>query len=102
MNKIFKYVAFPFLIMGLLMSCLSLDVQVNSELTPDVYPQTTAQFNSVTGPVYPTLRNSYSVDVFFLQTLSSDEAILPAFGGNYYDGDKYEQLHKHSWTKDNA
>jgi hypothetical protein len=34
--------------------------------------------------------------------LSTDEAILPARGGNWYDGARYEQHHKHTWNRDNA
>ncbi|HTI11444.1 MAG TPA: RagB/SusD family nutrient uptake outer membrane protein [Puia sp.] len=102
MKRILIYINFSLLLLGSLSSCHKVEVAINSELTPDVYPQTAAQFNSATGPVYVALRGNYSVDYYFLQTLSSSEAILPAFGGNWYDGDKYEQLHKHSWNKDNA
>ena len=102
MKRILKYISFSLLLAGALSSCHKVDVAINSELTPAVYPQTAAQFSSATGPVYVALRGNYSVDYYFLQTLSSNEAILPAFGGNWYDGDKYEQLHKHTWNKDNA
>lgn len=102
MRQILKYISLPLLLLGALSSCHKVDVTINSELTPSVYPQTAAQFASATGPVYVALRGNYSLDYYFIQTLSGNEAILPAFGGNWYDGDKYEQLHKHSWNKDNA
>lgn len=102
MKQIKKYIGFLVLLAGAFTACHKVEVPITSELTPDTYPQTASQFNSVTGPVYTAIRSSYSIDYFFIQTLSSDEAILPAFGGNWYDGDKYEELHKHKWTKDNA
>jgi hypothetical protein len=102
MKQIFQYTLLSVLLLAGLSSCHKVEVAITSELTPAVYPQTAAQFTSATGPVYVALRGNYSVDYYFLQTLSSNEAILPAFGGNWYDGDKYEQLHKHNWNKDNA
>lgn len=102
MKQILKYISMPLLLLGAMSSCHKVEVAVTSELTPDVYPKTAAQFVSASGPVYVAFRANFFPDYFFLQTLSGNEAILPAFGGNWYDGDKYEQLHKHTWNKDNA
>lgn len=102
MKKIIKLLIVTASVVGLLSSCHKLDVKVTSELTPDAFPVTAAQFSSVIGPVYTAFRSNYSVDYWFLQSLSSDEAILPAFGANWYDGNKYQELHRHTWTKDNA
>ncbi|HEY4150044.1 MAG TPA: RagB/SusD family nutrient uptake outer membrane protein [Chitinophagaceae bacterium] len=102
MKQLLKYISLPILAMALTPSCHKVDVAVTSELTPADYPLTASQFVSASGPVYVALRANYFPDYFFLQTLSGNEAILPALGGNWYDGDKYEQLHKHTWNKDNA
>ena len=85
-----------------LYSCHDLDVPVTTQLTPDVFPQTTAQFVQAAGPTYNSFRQSFAVEYWFLQSLSTDEAILPARGGNWYDGGRYEQHHKHTWNRDNA
>jgi hypothetical protein len=69
-----------------LYSCHDLDVPVTTQLTPDVFPQTTAQFVQAAGPTYNSFRQSFLTDYWFLQSLSTDEAILPARGGNWYDG----------------
>ena len=82
-------------------SCHKLDVVSNSEYTPAVFPQTEAQFQSVIGPIYTHLRNLYQ-GYQMTEMLSTDEGILPAYGGNWYDGNKYQELHRHTWTKDNA
>ena len=102
MKKIIKLLVITVSIGGLLSSCHKLDVKVTSELTPETFPVTASQYASVIGPVYTAFRNDYSVSYWFLQSLSSDEAILPAFGANWYDGNKYQELHRHTWTKDNG
>ena len=84
-----------------LSSCQKLDVEVKTQLTPETFPQTQQHFVQLTGQVYAQLRG-ISVEYFFLQSLSTDEAIMPARGGNWYDGGRYEQHHKHTWDKDNA
>lgn len=87
---------------GGLTACHKLDVSPQSQIPSNVFPQTEAQFQSVIGPLYTQLRSVYSVDYWFTQSCSTDEAILPAYGGNWYDGGKYMELHNHLWTKDNA
>lgn len=85
-----------------LMACHNLEVPVTTALTPDVFPQTPAQFVQAAGPTYNSFRQNFALEYWFLQSLSTDEAILPARGGNWYDGSRYEQHHKHTWTPDNA
>ncbi|MBI1343103.1 MAG: RagB/SusD family nutrient uptake outer membrane protein [Terrimonas sp.] len=102
MKSIIKFLALPVITAGLLTSCHKIDVPITSELTPDVFPTTEAQYNSVIGPIYTAFRNNFAVDYWFTQSCSSDEAILPAYGNNWYDGNKYQELHRHTWTKDNA
>lgn len=83
-------------------SCQKINVPVTSEITPSVYPITPAQFVSAEGPMYISIRNDFSVSYWFLQSCSTDEAVLPTFGTNWLDGNKYVELHRHTWTKDNA
>jgi hypothetical protein len=83
-------------------ACHKIGVTPNSLYTGDVFPTNDVQFQSVIGTIYTNLRNHYSGSYFFTQELSSDESIMPVFGGNWYDGAKYIELHRHNWTKDNA
>ena len=101
MKKIFVFLFALTVITGVMQSCHKVDVVSNSEYTPAVFPQTEAQFQSVIGPIYTQLRNIYQGDQLTV-SLSTDESILPAYGGNWYDGNKYQELHRHTWTKDNA
>jgi hypothetical protein len=102
MNNNHKYIL-PFLLLITAMSaCHKVDVTPNSLYTSDVFPQTKEQFQSVIGPIYTNLRGHFTGSYWFVQECSTDEAILPAYGGNWYDGNKYHELHDHNWTKDNA
>lgn len=100
MKQILKKISLPILFVGLLWSCHDIDVPITTQLTPDVFPQNSSQFIQASGPAYAALRGNFSLDYFFMQTLSTDEAILPARGGNWYDNQNYRLLHYHSWTKD--
>jgi hypothetical protein len=87
--------------MTFLGACHKLNVPITTELTPDVFPQDSTSFISASGPAYVALRGNYAVEYFFQQTLSTDEAIMPARGGNWYDGGQNLQMHYHTYTADN-
>lgn len=84
----------------LLSACTKLDVNVESEYVKENFPTTPDGFIAASGPIYTQLSGGYAVDYWRMQELSTDEAIIPARGGNYVDGGQYAQLHRHSWTKD--
>jgi hypothetical protein len=98
MKQIIKYIC----VGALLTSCHKLNVPITSELTPSVFPQDSAQFIQAEGPVYVALRGSYGVEYFFEQTLSTDEEILPARGGNWFNGAENQQMHYHTWNSANG
>ena len=86
----------------ILSSCHKITVTPDSLYTEDVFPKTDAEFQSVMGTIYTNLRGHYSLGYWFAQELSSDEAILPVYGGNWYDGQRYIQFHRHNWNKDHG
>ena len=100
MNKIFNRIIGLVILTGLVASCHKIDVKVTSELTAETFPQTEAQLNSAMGPVYAALRGSYATDYFFLQSMSTDESLLPTYAADWLDGNRYLDLHRHTWTKD--
>jgi hypothetical protein len=81
-------------------ACHKVAVTPNSLITEDVFPTSDAQYQSVSGSIYTSLRGHWPLTNFFIQECTTDEAILPAYGGNWYDGNGYGQLHRHDWTKD--
>ncbi|WP_207535927.1 RagB/SusD family nutrient uptake outer membrane protein [Desertivirga arenae] len=102
MKKIFNGIASLLTTAVLFSSCQKVEVEVTSELTPEVFPKTASQLTAATGPVYINLRSDYSVAYWFLQSLSTDEAVLPFFGSDWVDGNRYLESHRHTWTKDNG
>ena len=86
---------------SLITSCHKLNEAITSELTPSAFPSDSSQYPSVVGPMYVVLRGNYAVEYFFQQSYSTDEALMPARGGNWYDGAQNQQMHYHTWNKDN-
>lgn len=102
MKKILKYIGLPIAIVGLLWSCEDIDVPITTQLTPDVFPQNSTQYIQATGPVYAAFRGEFSFAWWWSQSLTTDEAIMPARGGNWFDNRNYIAMHYHDWTADNG
>ena len=102
MKQVLKNILLPVVVITSLASCHKLEVPINTELTPDVFPQDSLQFVEASGPAYVALRGNWAVEYFFAQAQTTDEAIMPARGGNWYDGAQFQQLHYHTWTPDNS
>lgn len=102
MKKIPFYILLPFLTGLGLSSCHKLNEPITTELTPSAFPADSTQYPNVVGPVYVVLRGNYGVEYFFQQSYSTDEAIMPARGGNWFDGAQNQQMHYHTWNADNG
>lgn len=102
MKKSYLHILFSVLLTSMLMSCHELYVPITTELTPDVYPTSAEQYTATTGPVYVALRGNYGVEYFQQQSFSTDESIMPARGGNWFDGGQNQTMHYHTWTQDNG
>jgi hypothetical protein len=101
--SIIKNLAFAVVTAGLLFTgCTKLDIKAESELTPDNFPTKPEHFEAAKGIIYTILPNGYAIDYWRLQSLSTDEALIPARAGNWDDGGQYRELHKHTWTPDNG
>ena len=81
-------------------SCEKLEVPVESQFVAANFPRTLSDYNASVGAIYSNLSSQYAVPYWRMQTLSTDEAILPARDGNFDDGGQYRQLHYHTWTPD--
>lgn len=99
--KYFRYILVIMLV-GVLNSCHDLEVEISTQLTPENFPTRDEHFVAAAASSYSAFRGDYAIKYWFLQTLSTDEAIMPARGGNWYDGARYEQLHKHTWNADHG
>lgn len=85
-----------------LTACTKLDVDVKSQLADNNFPRTPQEYIEASGPVYTQLRDQYAQSYWFMQELCTDEAIIVARAGNWYDGGKWRDLHYHSWTIDHV
>jgi starch-binding outer membrane protein, SusD/RagB family len=99
MKKNNNYILLTFVfLLTVLSGCTDLNVPVDSELTSDVFPKTNEDFISVAGPVYTKLASNYNLSYWFLQEASTDEMILTANGGNWFDDSRYKNDHLHTWN----
>ena len=95
-----KYLVLSILMSITFVSCYDLDVPITTQISGDAYPTDSAGYNATAGIVYSKLRENYAMAYFFVTELSTDEAILPARGGNWYDNKGYRFFHYHEWTPD--
>jgi hypothetical protein len=106
MNYFKKYKKFNLLVLlaatTYLTGCTKLDTVPNSALTPDNFPTTPTQFVQATGPIYTSFYTAPGRPYWFVQNLSTDENVLVARGGNWYDGATYAQLFLHTYNADNG
>jgi hypothetical protein len=79
-------------------SCTKLDVAVESKLTSDNFPKSEEAFVAATGTIYQKFTSRYGVDIWRMNELTTEEAIITARNGGYYDQGRYISMHKHSWT----
>jgi len=96
---IHKYCAVLFIALSL-SACTKVDVKVENELTPANFPTTPQQYILASGAAYAQLRGTFAGSYWQMQSLSTDEAVMPARAGGWRDGGRYQQLHYHSWTAD--
>ncbi|MDX9880846.1 MAG: RagB/SusD family nutrient uptake outer membrane protein [Prolixibacteraceae bacterium] len=81
--------------------CTDLEVPVVSELTPDIFPKTERDFVAVASAAYSSLAASRFDYMWLAQSLTTDEMIITADGGRWYDGARWMQPHMHTHDKDN-
>ena len=100
MKKIFYYTVVPVMLVLSLASCHKLDVEVTTELTAETFPKTEAHYNALMGTIYNLFRDGYTTGHFFVTSQSTDESALLIYGADWIDGNRYQDLHRHTWTKD--
>lgn len=82
--------------------CHKLDIPITTEVTPDVFPQDSLGYVQTALTPYVALDGYLAQEYFFQQCYSTDEGIMPAHGGNWFDGGQNMQMHYHTWTPDNG
>src|SRR5687768_10217765 len=102
MKKIIRNIALTVMVGIAFSSCHKLDVEATSELTSKTFPKTEAHFNALMGTIYTLYRDGYTTGHFFVNSQSTDESALLIYGTDWVDGNRYLDLHRHTWTKDHG
>ncbi len=94
-----KYLIFCMIAVATL-SCTKLDEKVYDKIPGNLYPETPAQVASLSVVTYQKLQDMADDNGwwFLAQEISSDELCAPTRGGDWYDGGKWINMHKHTWT----
>ena len=95
---------------SLFFACTDLEEELQGEITTDI--KTTGIAVSTSGgggdqltAAFVALRNAGTANhggYFSLQALTSDEALIAAKGGDWYDGGVLIELHRHTFTASNG
>ncbi len=96
-KRSFVYAIFFTLFLG----CTDLEVPVKSELTPDLFPQAERDFVAVASAAYSAVSGNRFEYMWLAQSLTTDEMIITADGGRWYDGGRWMQPHLHMCNPDN-
>ncbi len=91
------------LIVGALMvtnqSCTNLDEELFSQVDSDAALQTKSDFISAMAGCYSVLYDFAGHNgVLSIQEVSSDEAIIPQRGGDWFDGGQWLRMHRHEYA----
>ncbi len=100
MKKIIQNIALMVMAGVVFISCHKLEVISTTELTDKTFPKTEAHFNALMGTIYTLYRDGYTTGHFFATSQSTDESVLPMYATDWVDGNRYLDLHRHTWTKD--
>jgi hypothetical protein len=84
-----------------LWSCTNLDEEVYDTIVNENFYQTEKQVLAAAGPAYNELRGYVQVGALWgINSLSTDEAVLPTRGIHWDNGGIYRRLALHSWTSE--
>ncbi len=79
--------------------CTNLDEEVYDQVLADEYGTTDKQINSIIAPIYRTLKNTFSGDLWTMIECTSDMSVTPTRkGGDWWDGGQFKAFRQHSWT----
>jgi hypothetical protein len=79
--------------------CTELTEQPRSAVTPDDFYKTEEEVMAGVASVYAGLRNPFALNHYYnLSEVSSDEMIVPTRGQDWYDGGRWLEIDRQTWT----
>lgn len=96
-KNIYKFIL-VLIVSSLLTACTELDHEVSDFIPGDSYPENSEQAIRVANPVFAKTQSLLDGGGWwYLQVVSSDEAVAPTRGAHWDDGGKWRVLHQHTW-----
>lgn len=97
MKYIYK-IAIVLIASFMLYNCTDLESDVSDFIPGDSYPENSEQAIRVANPVFTKTQSMLDGGGWwFLQEVTSDEAVAPTRGADWDDGGKWRVLHQHTW-----
>ena len=82
-----------------LFSCTNLDEEVYDTIIDENFYKTERQVLAASGPAYSNLRAYPNPEsVWGLNTLTTDEIVLPTRGKDWFNGGIFQRMHRQQWT----
>jgi starch-binding outer membrane protein, SusD/RagB family len=81
-------------------SCTDLTEEVFSEITEASYSYEEGDATKIVGASYSTMRNYFTMLNYWGESISSDEAVMPANASGWDDNGIYRRMHLHTWNTD--
>ena len=108
MKKIVSFIAIV-LTLAVVSSCTKLDEELYNVVEVNDYGKTPSEIKTIVGRAYASLRGYregnkayYATEfIWFLNETSSDEAVIPTRGFDWYDGGIFQQTETHTWDTNN-
>ncbi len=97
--KTIKFLPTILLTAGFVVGCTNLDENLKDTFTTQNFPKTDAELDASLLAPYAQLYSNYGHNGFFtLYEVTTDEAMIPQRGGDWYDGGQPAALHSHFQT----
>jgi hypothetical protein len=83
-------------------SCTNLDEELYSEVTPDKFFNSEEEIVAALGAAYTQFSSWASGNPLNMQTITTDEMVVPTRGSDWDDGGDWRRLHLHAWTREDG
>jgi starch-binding outer membrane protein, SusD/RagB family len=83
-------------------SCTNLDETLYGEVTPDNFFKSEEEIVAALGAAYTQFGSYASGNPLNMQTITTDEMVVPTRGSDWDDGGDWRRMHLHAWTREDG
>ena len=99
MMRLIKGIFLVIFVAAMTQSCTDLDERFYDQITGDNFPTTDEEFAATLGGAYTPMHRTFGHNNYFsIQEVSSDEAMIPQRGGDWFDGGQWLRVHRHEYN----